>query len=181
LNRATAIDGTVRAGAHWLFRGTPDGDFGPLGRAGPLRRDRLPVARLLQSWWTSAPLHINDKVQHVCSNLALSFLPVIGFRIAAEGLGQDSRCSFWESPLEGVSTSRPAARWSSCPRQRCRRQLRRPSGPTHPHTDRHSLGRAQFPPARLIPITIWFLPFVTHRAGGAPEGHVRDASLAIQW
>jgi VanZ family protein len=31
-------------------------------------------------------LHINDKVQHVCAYLALSFLPVIGFRDRRKGL-----------------------------------------------------------------------------------------------
>jgi VanZ family protein len=31
-------------------------------------------------------LHINDKVQHFCAYLALSFLPVIGFRDRRRGL-----------------------------------------------------------------------------------------------
>ena len=55
-------------------------------------------------------LHIWDKLQHFGAYLALSFLPVIGFRDKRRGMVAGPSSS--ELSSKAVSTSRPAAPWN---------------------------------------------------------------------
>jgi len=97
-------------------------------------------------------LHLNDKVMHFCAYLALSLLPVAGFRDRRRGLmaglsmfllGVLMEAGQHFSPGRAVELGDVVANGVGVS---CGALL----GP-HPLADRHSLSRAQFPPARPDP------------------------------
>jgi hypothetical protein len=95
-------------------------------------------------------LHVSDKVLHFCAYLALSSMPVIGFRDRLPGSATGDRGRALDVCSRTAPRRRPAfLAWPHCgtwgrDRQRCRCRLRCTDGLSVPRADRCSVRRTNF-------------------------------------